>query len=79
MSFGALPASTGALSRAAMVQAKARLGKRRQKLEECEVGDFTYGRPRPPVRFKLGDKLFAASETWISNGFRAVPIIERIE
>lgn len=73
-----VPIKTAAVSRAAMQRAKDRLGKRRRKLDECEVGDFVPCRPRQPGKFTLEGKQFEVAETWVSDGIRAVPIMERI-
>lgn len=73
-----VPIKTSAVSRAAMQIAKARLGRRMRKLDDCEVGDFVPCVPRQPGSFELNGKRFEVAETWVSNGIRAVPIMERV-
>lgn len=74
-----LPVDPAKLSRKALSIAKVRLGNRLKKLEECEVGDFVPCDPRrQPGDFALHGKRFEIAQTWVSNGFGTVPIVERI-
>jgi hypothetical protein len=74
-----LPVDAATVSPSALKAAKQRLGKLRRKLDDCEVGDYCRCRPRPPGEFTLDGQRFTVAQTWVSSGWRTIPIIERIE